>query len=72
MREREINSEGVVGVAGGSAQLAGGHVGVSTLSMQTLRGCGASQLLKERKLPRAKETCYVDMWKEPSCNAGGY
>lgn len=46
---REINPEGVAGVAGGFAQLTGGHVGVSGLSVRTLQGCGASQLFKVKE-----------------------
>lgn len=53
-RAREINPEGVVGVAGGSVSLSGGRVGVFSLSVRTLRGCGAFQLFKERKHPRGK------------------
>lgn len=50
-----MNPEGVVGVAGGgSVSPYGGRVGVFSLSVRTLRGCGAFQLFKERKHPRGK------------------
>lgn len=68
-RAREINPERVVDVAGGSAQLAGGH-GVSGLTMRTLQGCGVSQLFLLLGLRFLLQCRYVE--GVITCNDGGY